>query len=140
MHKATVGITFIGIFLAILSCLGAFFKNKELWFSEAVYLSAAYIILSIAFLYGFFFLVTKLWNGKIMSIFIFCVMLTAIAVPNFYINTAVFFGAEQAEFSTWHLLPLFAAMYQCMSTVTVFIFSGICCSIFYFITRLKNAT
>jgi hypothetical protein len=59
-----------------------------------------------------------------MSAFLLAITVAAIAIPCLYVGMAAFFGRAQAEFYTWHLLPLFAGMYQIIGTAIVATIAG----------------
>jgi hypothetical protein len=119
MRSVTLVLLVVGVIFGTLPSGVVLFSDRPDWFVKATFTTSAYIVISIAAFSIVYSVVLHFWENTYTKVFFAITALPFVVVPNLYSNGAYFLGYEKAEFSTWHLLSLFAAMYQAASTTIV---------------------
>lgn len=130
----------IGVVFLASAVIGARIAGMPPWFSQPVYESVIYLFTSFCVMAIVTNILAKYTSSLLLSIFVLSIVLTAILIPNIYINGAVFFGQNNAKFNTWHLLSMFTVMYQVQATILIGFITGIICSLIGLTWKFKNVT
>jgi hypothetical protein len=105
--------------------------NAPDWFGKAIYQSCDVVGMAI---FGLWFgseVVLFVSRGQYWRIWLIIVSLAAMASPWLYVLPAAIFGQKVAEYSTWHLLPLFALLHMWSATVFIGGISGLLIAAWY---------
>ena len=114
--------------------------NMPPWFAPPIYDSAKYAFFSICVLAVITNVISRFSSKKLFFSFLFTIVLTAVIIPNIYINGALYLGRHEADISTWHLLPMFTAIHQAQSVLFIGLIAGIICISIWLVRKLLNAT
>ena len=106
-----------GLVVVLVPCVAVGWLEQRDWVTDGVYSAAIYagVVLILSWALGELLFRFVPAAGPV----IVAAAISLAAVPGFYINSATFLGRGAADFNTWHLLPLFAVMYQMAATVLV---------------------
>jgi hypothetical protein len=127
--------------VAFAASLGAIFLNDPRpWYRDAVVKGSLWVAASLVLVGLGAELLGRFFRGPVMQLYLLMLVITAAVVPNLYLNAAAFFGRETADFQTWHLLPLFAVMYQVEAVMWVAIFAGLGCLVYLALRRLRKGS
>lgn len=94
------------------------------WFAEAVSESTLYVAITTAALWIVLEILLHFVRHRGIWATALAVSIIAVAAPAFYVTSAALYGASQADINTWHLLPLFAVMYQVYAMVAAMLIAA----------------
>lgn len=135
MNWATLILLAAGVIFGALPSGVVLFSDRPDWFIKTTFTTSAYIVISMLVFSIVYGVVLHFWKSTYTKVFFAITGLPFVVVPNLYSNGAYFWGYEKAEFSTWHLLSLFTAMYQATSTTVVAVFALVAITIVWLFRR-----
>jgi hypothetical protein len=119
MLRASRVIFVAGLVLLLIPCVAVGLLEERDWVADGIYGAAIYAGVVLAFVWGLGELVFHFLSDNTVGVVVLCSAIALVAVPSVYINGAAFVGRSTADFSTWHLLPLFTVLHQLGATVVV---------------------
>lgn len=116
--KTAIRVMYIlGLAALSVAALRALRSGGDVWFTKAVYLSVAFTATILLVLWGISELAIRFIARGWLRIILFLMSVGAVLAPSIYIVVGVFLGEAKAEYKTWHLLSMFAVMYQIFGVV-----------------------
>lgn len=138
MKKATQKLLKYGLILSLLpSLLIALFKEPW-WMQKTIFVTSAYVFVSILCFSIIIWLIKLKFENKYLNTVILSIALPFVLIPNLYLNGAVLLGRQSANFQSWHLLSLFSAMYQIVTSIFCGLISITICIILFFYGKRKS--
>lgn len=106
----------LGMGFALVASAAAFFMDEPAWFKDAIYMGTDWLLCTLVLLAVVSEAVTFFFRYRWLRGFLVAVAVAATIAPVLYLNAAVFLARGEADFQTWHLLPLFQTIYQVAAT------------------------
>lgn len=122
MRRIWRTIFLLGFILLVVPCIGVALSGESPWLGQAVYQSSIWVGITLIMLWGLIEVVARSVQTSFISVILLTIAFAAVFPASMYINHAAFFGRHSADLQTWHLLPLFAFIYQGLS---ILIFGGL---------------
>ena len=138
MNTARRIVAACGIVGAIVAMLNAYVVPSTQWYQEAVVQSTILVVAAVLVLTLMAELLLRFFSRPLLKLFLLIITTGVAAWPNIYLVGAAFYGREQADFQTWHLLSLFTAVRVVEAVVIFGALAAGSCLLIVLIQRLRR--